>query len=372
MGRRIVVIGGNVRSVVANRGDLIKSWTNRGHEVHVIVPHHGWNASIETLPVEWTTISLQRTGLSPVADLKALSEIRRVIRHLEPDIVFSYNAKPVIYGSLAATQERVPKIYSLITGLGYARNPKSFKQKVAFAVQERLYRHALQANSVVFFQNPDDEIFFVEKRLLGPATKRVLVNGSGVNLDQYPFTVPIPSEPVVFLFVARLLIDKGITEFVEAARRLRSRGAEFVVVGPYDATLPGSVPETFIKELEKDDVVTWVGGVEDVRPYLAKSSVFVLPSAYGEGTPRAILEALSMGRAVITTDAPGCRETVVPGENGFLVPTRDVNSLAAAMQMFIDNPSLIHEMGLASRRLAEAKYDVHKVNEAISNTMGLT
>lgn len=367
----IVVLGGNVRSIVANRGDLIRSWVGLGHEVHVIVPRNDWNASIDSLPVRWTTVSLQRTGVSPIADLKCIAEVRGVIRRLKPDIVFSYNAKPVIYGSIAAAIEGVPRIFSLITGLGYARSPKTPKQKLAARVQEDLYRVALKYNSAVFFQNPDDEQYFLRKHLLSTSVPSVVVNGSGVNLEQFPLTLPIPTDPVVFVFVARLLVSKGVIEFVEAARRLHSTGAKFVVVGPYDPELPDAVPRSFVEQLERGEAVTWVGGVTDVRPYLAQASVFVLPSSYGEGTPRAILEALSMGRAVITTDAPGCRETVVHGENGFLVPMGDVDALVDAMRKFIEDRGLIREMGLASRRLAERKYDVRLVNEVISRTMGL-
>lgn len=367
----IVVFGGNVRSVVANRGDLIRSWARLGHEVHVIVPRNDWNSSIESLPVQWTTIFLQRTGVSLAADLRSVAEVRAVVRRLEPDIVFSYNAKPVIYGSIAAAIERVSGIYSLITGLGYARSPKNAKQKMAARVQEHLYRLALKYNTAVFFQNPDDEQYFSRKRLLSSSVPSVVVNGSGVNLEQFPLTLPIPTDPVVFVFVARLLVSKGVLEFVEAARRLHSTGAKFVVIGPYDPNLPDAVPRQFMEQLERGEYVTWLGGVDDVRSYIAQASVFVLPSSYGEGTPRAILEALSMGRAVITTDAPGCRETVVHGQNGFLVPTKDVDALVDAMRKFIEDRGLIHVMGLASRRLAEKKYDVRLVNEVISRTMGL-
>lgn len=370
MRQTILVVAANVRSLVANRGDLIRSWTSMGHRVKAVVPNYDWNPSIEDLPIEWTQISLRRQTFNPIADLTAYREIRQAIRAWRPDIVFSYSAKPVIYGSLAAAAERVPKIFSMITGLGYARTGSSFKQRLALAAQRQLYRQTLPYNDAVFFQNPDDEALFIEEKLLSPSVKRVRVNGSGVNLDYFDLRLPAPENPIVFLMIARLLVDKGVYEFVEAARRLRQRNVRFVLVGPHDQTLPAAVPLSQLEKWKTEGVVEFVGGVSDVRPYIERCSVFVLPS-YREGTPRAVLEAMSMGRAVITTDAPGCRETVVNGKNGFLVPVKDVDRLVAAMQRFIHEPALIHEMGIASRHLAETKYDVRLVNETISRTMGL-
>lgn len=370
MTETILVVAGNVRSLVANRGDLIRSWQARGHKIKVVVPSYDFNHAIESLPVDWRTISLRRAGLNPVADLKALSEIRAAIRQWRPDVVFSYTAKPVIYGSLAASLERVPRIFSMITGLGYARTGTGPKQRLALQTQRWLYRHALRRNQAVFFQNPDDESVFVEEKLVGPSTQRCRVNGSGVNLERFPLRLPAPDCPVVFLMIARLLKDKGVAEFVGAARLLKDTGSKFVIVGPHDPSLPAAINLSQLEAWKQEGIVEFVGRVEDVRPYIEQSSVFVLPS-YREGTPRSVLEAMSMGRAVITTDAPGCRETVVEGENGFLVPVADVNGLATAMRSFIQGKELIHRMGQASRRIAETKYDVHVVNRIISETMGL-
>lgn len=370
MTQTIVIVAGNVRSLVANRGDLIWSWHDMGHTVKVAVPSYDFNDSIKVLPVEWKTISLRRAALNPLADLKALNEIRTAIRTWKPDVVFSYTAKPVIYGSLAAGLERVPRVYSMITGLGYARTGQGLKQRLALSAQRQLYRRALRVNNVVFFQNPDDEAVFLEEKLIGPETQRCRINGSGVNLDRFPLSLPAPDNPIVFLMIARLLRDKGVAEFVEAARILRGTGCRFVLVGPHDPNLPAAVSAAQLEEWKREGAVEFVGGVQDVRPYIKECSVFVLPS-YREGTPRSVLEAMSMGRAIITTDAPGCRETVVDGENGFLVPVADVEGLVAAMKRFIENKELIHAMGLVSRRIAETKYDVREVNRIISETMGL-
>ena len=368
--KRILIVAGNVRSLVANRGDLIQSWYARGHDIKALVPSYDFNNAIKSLPIEWKTIALHRASLNPFTDLQTMFEIRMAIRTWRPDIVFSYTAKPVIYGSLAASMEGVSEIYSMITGLGYARTGTGFKQKLSLAMQRVLYRRALQVNKGVFFQNPDDESLFVEEKLIGSSVSRCRINGSGVNLERFHLSLPAPDSPVSFLMIARLLKDKGVQEFVEAARQLQGTGCKFVLVGPHDPTLPAAVSASLVEKWKEEAIVEFVGGVQDVRPYIERCSVFVLPS-YREGTPRSVLEAMSMGRAVITTDAPGCRETVVEGENGFLVPVADANALVSAMRRFIQNKDLIHTMGQASRRIAETKYDVHIVNRIISETMGL-
>lgn len=366
----IMVFAGNVRSLVANRGDLIKYWASLGHRIKAIVPAYDWNDSIERLPLEWETIDLRRASLNPLADLAAFKAIRRSINAWRPDTIFSYTAKPVLYGSLAAAKEGVPNIFSMITGLGYARTGRGLKQKLALSVQNQLYRRALRVNTAVFFQNPDDEQLFLKEKLISTSAKRCITNGSGVNLERFPLSWPPPEKPIVFLMIARLLYDKGVTEFVAAARELARPGLRFVLVGPHDPNLPAAITQDQLDNWKSNGAVEFVGGVSDVRPYIRESTVFVLPS-YREGTPRSVLEAMSMGRPIITTDAPGCRETVDDGINGFLVPVGDHMALANAIKRFVDQPPLIQEMGMASRRIAEEKYDVKKVNAMITEVMGL-
>jgi glycosyltransferase involved in cell wall biosynthesis len=233
-----------------------------------------------------------------------------------------------------------------------------------------LYRTGLKYNSVVFFQNPDDLQLFIEKRIIPKNVKPVLINGSGVNTVRFGFASP-KLTPITFLLVARMIRDKGIPEYVEAARQLKKRYSEVKVqlLGPLDVN-PAAITRKEIEHWSDEGIIEYLGETKDVRPYIAEASVFVLPS-YREGTPRSVLEALSMGRPVITTDAPGCRETVQEGVNGYLVPIKDHTALFKAMERFVLQPELIPEFGLASRKIAEQKYDVRKVNSTILEEMEL-
>jgi len=216
---------------------------------------------------------------------------------------------------------------------------------------------------LIVFQNPDDRRLIVERFSIDPIKTRI-VNGSGVNTTRYPVQ-PLPDEPV-FLLVARLLGDKGVREYASAAKLVQQKfpKVRFQIAGWIDEN-PFSIRQDELDDWCRSGTIEYLGKLDDVRPAIASCSTFVLPSFYGEGVPRTILEAMSMGRPIITTDSPGCRETVVPGKNGFLVATRSVEPLAEAMLKLIENPELRSSMGRASRKLAEEKFDVHKVNESL-------
>ncbi len=223
---------------------------------------------------------------------------------------------------------------------------------------------------MVLFQNPDDRKALLSSGLISPKTSTVIVNGSGVDVARFA-PAALPDQPITFLLIARLLREKGISEYARAAAIIKSRhlDAQFVLIGPLEPHLD-AIKEADIRGWVDEGTLTWGGAVSDVRPHIAASSVYVLPS-YHEGTPRTVLEAMAMGRPIITTDAPGCRETVIEGQNGFLVPVRNVDKLADAMERFINNPSLLGVMGQHSRKIAETKYDVHLVNEVMLQAMGL-
>lgn len=222
---------------------------------------------------------------------------------------------------------------------------------------------------MIIFQNQDDQALFRRLRLVSRGRETHVINGSGVDLDRFS-PMPVP-EGASFLMIARLLKDKGIREFAEAAERLKARHPEIPItlVGDFDPS-PDSLSREALDELIRCGI-DYKGHLADVRPAIAASSVYVLPS-YREGTPRSVLEAMAMGRAIITTDAPGCRETVRPGENGFLVRPRDAGSLYEAMMRFVDEPAFARRMGEASRKLAEAKYDVKQVNANLLRYAGLS
>lgn len=368
---RVLFIAGNTRSLIANRGDLIRAMQEAGHEVHSLVPDYDLLPEIEELGIEWQTVGLRRTGVNPVADAASIRELYRKIRGIRPDKVYAYTIKPVVYGVPAARWAGVPEVYAMITGMGYLFTGESPKQRLLRAVASRLYRYALARTDAVFFQNPDDRALFEELGILGRSVRPVMVNGSGVHTDRFALA-PLPDGPPVFLVIARLLGDKGVMEFVEAARILKARypEARFQVLGPHDPRLPHALPAELVESWRDDPAVELLGAQKDVRPFIANAHVYVLPS-YREGTPRSVLEAMSMGRPIVTTDAPGCRETVVEGENGFLVPPRTVEPLARAMERFILEPGLIPALGGRSREIAVEKYDVGRVNAVIMDAMRL-
>ena len=366
----VVVLGGFADSLVNFRGHLLRALVANGHTVTACAPAASpeVQAKLAAMGVSYRDVTLSRTGLNPLSDLKTFWALLRLFREIKPDTLLSYTIKPVIYGSLAARLAGVPAIYSMITGLGYAFAAGGGEWVAQVA--KFLYRSALKGNRRVFFQNPDDRDFFVRANILASVEQAVLINGSGVDLQHFG-CVPMPENTPSFLLIARLIKDKGIIEYVEAARLVKCRypAVQFRLLGPLDSN-PNAISAAQISEWETEGAITYLGEATDVRPAIAACSVYVLPS-YAEGTPRTVLEAMSMGRAVITTDASGCRETVVDGVNGILVPTRDAAALAQAMINLIERPGLIERMGKAGRSLAEEKFDVHKVNSVILSAMKL-
>ncbi len=367
---KIAIVSHYSPSLINFRGDLIRAMVDLGHEVICLGPEAGFEQPLQELGARYRQISLNRTGLNPLQDLGTLFSLKKAFEEMRPDMVFSYTVKPIVYGSIAAHLAGVQEIYGMITGLGYVFIGETFKQKILTQMVAFLYKCALKHNQVVFFQNPDDLHLFVDKGIVPKAVKPVLVNGSGVNIEKFALATPKLS-PVTFLLMGRLIKDKGILEYVEAARLLKQKYpmAKFQLLGPLD-TNPAAITQEQLDQWAEEGVIEYLGETDDVRPFVANASVYVLPS-YREGTPRSVLEAMSMGRPIITTDAPGCRETVIDGRNGFLVPVKNVSALMSAMEKFISEPDLIAKMGKESRIIAEEKYDVRKVNQVILHEMGL-
>jgi len=361
-------------SLIKFRGPLIEALWEAGCQVHVAVPGLSGDSDIASrlseLGVQVHDIPLQRTGMNPVKDLSALFALRKLMRKIRADYVLGYTIKPVIYGSLAAWMAGVENRSSLITGLGYAFTGEATGlRKVLRTLIQQLYRFSLSRNLLVFFQNPDDEALFRQLSLLKPAIPSCVVNGSGVDVAEY--TVAALPETPSFLLIARLLGDKGVREYAQAAALVKQRfpNVMFRLVGWIDDN-PDAISQVELDAWIAAGTVEFLGKLSDVRPAISESSVYVLPS-YREGTPRTVLEAMAMGRAVITTDAPGCRETVVDGDNGYLVPVQDVSALAAAMIKLVESPARVAAMGTRSRQMAEDKYDVHKVNAVMLREIGL-
>jgi glycosyltransferase involved in cell wall biosynthesis len=307
-------------------------------------------------------VPFSRVSFSPVADMLTVPRLARAIREIKPDIFFAYAIKPSIYGLLAARLAGVRRRTAMITGAGYAFvEGRELRRRIARLVVEALCRISLHHADRLIFQNRDDEKLFVERGLIDSA-KTAVVDGSGVDLAHFA-VAPQPSKPLTFLLIARLIGDKGVYEYAEAARRVKHvhPDVRFLLLGRLDPH-PAAIRESEIRAWERDGILTWLGSTNDVRPVIARSHVLVLPSFNREGIPRSLLEALSMARAVITTDAPGCREPVQQGANGLLVPIRDASALTTAMLRFCADPLLASRMGARGRRIAEARFDVNLVN----------
>ena len=366
--KKIMIVGGLGSSLLRFRGELIKSWLEKGYRVTAAAPDRDAEDELIGLGVSYYTVPINRTGMNPLHDFILWIKMIGLLKKEQPDYLFLYTVKPVIYGSLAALFWQRIKVFSMITGLGYALSAAGsakLQKLVLF-----LYRLALKNNEKVFFQNPDDEALFKAKKMVRK-NQVVRVNGSGVDL-KYFSPEPSPEGPMRFLMIARLLVEKGVREYVEAARVLKAKYPEsqFVLLGWAFKENPSAISKGEVEEWQKEGVVELFSESDDVRPFIARSSVYVLPS-YREGTPRTVLEAMAMGRPVVTTAAAGCRETVKEGFNGFLVPVKDALALSEAMEKFILEPGLVQKMGKTSRKLAEEKYDVHMVNRVINDNMGI-
>jgi len=372
MTTKFLLVASFADSVLKFRGALISTLLGQGIVVHVAVPglseHPSIREELEGIGAKTHDIPLTRTGTNPVSDLRLLWCLYRLMVRVRPDTVMGYTIKPVIFGSLAAWLAKVPHRYALITGLGFAFT--GGRSGLLTRLIHQLYRVALSKTEKVFFQNSDDQSLFHERGILPMLTPSVVVNGSGVDLSEFESKV-LPTGVLRFLMIGRLLGDKGVREYANAAQSIKAANPaiQFCLAGWIDEN-PDAISQAEIDAWTGQGCVEFFGRLEDVRPAVADASVYVLPS-YREGTPRTVLEAMAMGRAIITTDAPGCRETVIEGENGFLVPIKSATSLIDAMQKFIDDPQLVQRMGKRSREIAEDKYDVHKVNAVMLREMGI-
>ena len=320
--------------------------------------------------VEWAEIPIDRSGTNPASDSRVMLKFLRIFWRHRPKAILSFTIKPNIYGSIAARIAGIPCVPN-ITGLGtvFVRGGPLMN------VVSWMYRFALSRAPVVFFQNADDRDLFISRRLVR-ANQARLLPGSGVDLRRFA-AAPLPPGPAVFLLVARLLSDKGIREFAEAARTLRSQGLDFrsQILGPIDVGNPTAIRREEIERWVADGVVEYLGETDDVRPFMQKATAIVLPSYYKEGVPRSLLEGAAMGRPLISTTTAGCRDAVDHGSNGLLCAPRDPVALAQAMDQLISfDADQLAAMGAASRELAEQRFDEQLViNEylAVLREIGL-
>lgn len=368
MAKSIVFISSFPESLINFRLHLIKTFLANGFHVTAIAPHdENTMAKLKSIGVDYVSIELERNGYNPLKDFIYITRLYLALKKIKPDYIFSYTIKPVIYGNLAAKASGVPHIFSMLTGTGYAFSNTTLKSKLIGFIAQRLFRFSLRHSEVIFFQNKDNLHEFVAKKLISHTQKTAVINGSGVDINQFHVTA-LP-HALSFLMIARLLGDKGVREYAAAAKQIKELYPEVTcfLVGWID-TNPNAIKQTELDEWIKSGYVIYLGKLSDVREAINNCSVYVLPS-YAEGTPRTVLESMAMGRPVITTDVPGCRETVIENQNGFLIPPRDVDALVKSMRYFIDHPEKIMSMGQQSREIAEEKYDVNKVNDSILTAM---
>ena len=374
----IVIIGTVASSLYGFRADLIRELCKKGHIVYAFTSEYSQDdlQKIENLGAIPVTYELNRGGLNPLSDIVATYKLSQKIQEIKPDLVFSYFTKPVIFGTLAAKWAKVPKIIGMLEGLGYTFTDQpegiSPKTKLIRNVQVFLYRIALPYLDQLIFLNPDDPIDLLEKHNLHVKSVNIL-GGIGLNLQTYPYR-PISKPPIKlnFLFIGRLLKEKGIHDFIAAIKLVKQQYPDttFTVLGAVDKSNLGALSEEEVSNLIQAGTIEYPGHVDNIQEWIVKSDVFVLPS-YREGVPRSTQEAMAIGRAVITTDVPGCRETVIDGVNGFIVPRWNPEKLAEKMIYFIENPEKIQLMGEASHKIAIEKFDANKVNQKLIDFLGL-
>lgn len=374
----IVFIGTIASSIYDFRADLIHSLLKQGHRIYAFTSQY--NAEdinkIEQLGAIPVTYTLNRGGLNPLADIVATYQLFKKIKHINPDVVFSYFSKPVIFGTLAAKLAKVPCVIGMLEGLGYTftEQPEGLSHKTKFIryIQVFLYKIALPMLDQLIFLNPDDPKDLLEKYSI-KVKKVVILGGIGLNLQEYPYQpVDDISLPIKFLFIGRLLKEKGIHEFVQAAKLVKKQypKTQFTILGQIDTFNIGALQQSELDDLIASNVVHYLGWVNNVKDWITNSHVFVLPS-YREGVPRSTQEAMAIGRAIITTDVPGCRETVIQNRNGFIIPRWDSKALAENMIYFIENPKQIRFMGDESHKIALDKFDVEQVNQRLQNILGV-
>ena len=365
---RFALISPKNRTVYNFRGELVTQLASRGFDPVVTGPNRLDVDRIEALGARFHEIPLLKDRISARADMAYLWRLWRFFRRERPEVALAYTVKPVVYGAIAARLARVPRVVVMITGAGYVFSAQTRKAVLLRRIVGMLYRVAFACADVVIFQNPDDRDQFVGAGLVA-LDKTRLVNGSGVDVTTFS-PAPLPATTTFFM-LARILRSKGVEEYLAAARRVKREFPEcrFVLLGALEGQAD-SLGSDFLAPYVDEGTVEYFGETDDVAAYYAQCSVFVLPS-YREGTPRTVLEAMAMGRPVITTDAPGCRQTVEHGVNGFLVPVRDADALADRMSWFLHNPDAVTSMGAESRRICLERFDVVQVNREMIKHLGV-
>ncbi len=371
---KIALLSQNVSpGLLIFRKDLIKQLVSQGHEVYAFASDFTENNKKELQQLGATPVDypLERAGINPIKDFYNWVKLYRQLKLVAPEVILCFFIKPSIYGILAAKIAGVKRRFAMIEGLGYAFTPDingfSRKKQVLQRVLGLLMTISFRYADRVFFLNKDDpKDVLIQARI--KQEKIVSFGPIGINLDEFPFFNIEDSKPLRFIFVARLLKEKGVYEFIKAAKIVKNSCSqvEFVLLGGLDEENPSGLSLQELEDLIADNTVIYAGYVKNVAEWISQSHVFVLPS-YREGMPRSTQEAMSIGRAIITTDVPGCRETVNDGINGFLVPAYDHKVLAEKMLYLAENPEEVASMGKESHKMAKENFDSNKINMKLIN-----
>ena len=366
--KKILLVVNDLITATNFRKDLMHSLNTLGHEVVVVSPSQSIFldaakilTDAENLSFRHINLPLNRLSLNPFSALKYILSLRSILKLERPDIILLYTPIVVIFGSIAGKLAGIKKIYSTITGLGYAFASNNLKAKILSWVLKILYKFSLSFNINIFFQNTDDKNYFLDHALVAQ-NKSLLINGSGVNMDEFK-----PSKKddarYIFLMISRIIPEKGVREFIEAAKMVKEQYPKiiFQLLGALEDNSPSIAPEE-VESWQSDGIIEYISGKSDVRPFIANANIYVLPS-YREGTPKSVLEAMAMGKPIITSDAPGCRETVIDGVNGYLVQPRNSILLAKAMLSIFEDEEFCKSAGIESLKIIQEKYDVKKVNK---------
>lgn len=367
--KTIAVLSSHTPSLFWFRMDMMQDFISHGYRVYALgnEDENNWTGKFEEHGIKYRQIDVERNGINPLHDIKTFRSIRNTLKEVKPQKIFTFQAKTIIYGALAAKSLCIKEIYPLIAGMGSIFLNDDFKTKLIRQLMIAEYKTALSGCPTIFFQNHDDVDIFKKTKILSKQ-KVVMLHGSGVNIEH--FSVQSLPEQTAFLCISRLIKDKGVYEYLEASKKVKEKYpfVRCMLVGPYDSNPSAIKPEELQPFIDKG--IEYFGEQEDVRPYLKQCGIFVLPS-YREGTPKTVLEAMACGRAIITTDAPGCKETVDNGVNGILVAVKDVDDLYAAMESLIQKPEMVARMGIEGRKMAETIFDVNLVNKTICEAMKL-
>lgn len=366
--KKFILISPKNRTAYNFRGDLIKAIIAKGYEVVVTGPNRIDVDKIEALGARFVEIPANKNGTNPLADMKYMLALRRLMKAEKADVTLGYTIKPAIYGAMAAKLAGVKSRSSMITGAGYIFVAKSLKAKITGFIGKTLYKIGLRCANNVIFQNEDDKKEFIDLKLV-KAKKCQVVNGSGVNMEHFA-PAPFP-ERLTFFMLSRALYSKGVIEYLDACRIIHKKypDVRLMYLGGLEP-MQDAIPQEVVQSYIDDGSIEYFGETPDVRQYTERCSVYVLPS-YREGTPRTVLEAMAMGRPIITTDVPGCRSTVIDGKNGFLVPAYDANAVAEKMEWFIKHPESIKTMGSESYNYCKEKFEVSAVNKRMLDIMGI-